>query len=107
MKSFQLFMEFALQAAERVQLDEAAADAAAFKERQKAKQSAVVSSARAKAAKYKSHGVRGTDKKSMKKMAKRRKALASAAGQLGSAAFSAAKAGVSKFKSMLKKKDAE
>lgn len=107
MKSFQLFMESALQAAERLQLDEAAGDAAAFKERQKARQSAVVSTAKSKASKYRTHGVRGTDKKARKRMARGNRELARAAGQLGSAAIDVAKAGVSKVRSMLKKKDAD
>lgn len=79
MKSFQDFMEDAFQSLEGNQIDEVAGDAAAFKERQKAKQSAIISLGKSRAAKYKTHGVRGTDKKSRKKMAKRNKALAQAA----------------------------
>ena len=100
-------MEFAIQSAERLQLDEAAGDAAAFKERQKARQSASVSTSKSKAAKYRTHGVRGTDKKARKRMAQSNRALRAAAGQLGSAAVDVARAGVSKVRSMLKKKDAD
>lgn len=79
MKSFQDFMEDAFQSMENDQIDEAAGDAAAFRERQRAKQSSVIALGKSRAAKYKNHGVRGTDKKSRKKMAKRNKALAQAA----------------------------
>ena len=79
MKSFQDFMEDAFQSMENDQIDEAAGDPAAFKERQKAKQSAVISLGKSRAAKYKKHGVTGTDKKSQQKMRIRRKKLAKAA----------------------------
>lgn len=105
MKSFQDFMEDAFQSLENNQIDEAAGDAAAFRERHRARQSAMVSAAKSKAAKYREHGVRGADKKSKQRMKVRNKKLAKAAGQLGSAAVDAAKAGVSKIRSMLKKKD--
>lgn len=72
-------MESAVQSTERVCIDEAAGDAAAFKERQKAKQSAVIALGKSRAAKYKSKDVRGDDKKARKRMAKRNKALAQAA----------------------------
>ena len=105
MKSFQDFMEDAFQSMENDQIDEAAGDAAAFRERQKARQSAMISAARSKAAKYKTHGVRGADKKSKQRMAIRNKKLARAAGQLGSAAIDVLKAGAKKIGSMAKKKE--
>jgi len=105
MKSFYDFMNDAFESLENNQIDEAAGDAAAFRERQKARQSAMVSAAKSKAAKYKSHGVRGADKKSQQRMRIRNKKLAKAAGQLGSAAFDAVKAGVKRVQAMRKKPD--
>jgi len=103
MKTFQNFMESALQSTERVDISEAAGDAAAFKERQKARQSAQISTAKSRAAKYKSSGVRGADKKNKKRIDIRNRKMAKAAKQFGSAAVSAVRAGVSKLKSMRKK----
>jgi hypothetical protein len=103
MKTFQNFMESALQSTERVDINEAAGDAAAFKERQKARQSAQISTAKSRASKYKSSGVRGADNKAKRRLNARNRKMVKAAGQLGSAAVSAVRAGVSKLKSMRKK----
>ena len=105
MKSFQDFMEDAFQSMENDQIDEAAGDAAAFRERHRARQSAMVSAAKSKAAKYKTHGVRGADKKSQQRMKIRNKKLAKAAGQLGSAAIDVVGAGARRLRSMAKKKE--
>lgn len=105
MKSFQDFMEDAFQSMENEQIDEAAGDAAAFKERQKARQSAMVSAAKSKAAKYRSHGVKGADKKSQQRIRVSNKKLAKAAGQLGSAAIDVVRAGARRLGSMAKKKE--
>ena len=103
MRSFQLFMELANQSTQKNEIDEAASDAAAFKERQKAKQSASLSTAKSRASKYKEHGVTGAGKKGQKAIARRNRATARAAGQLGSAALSIVRRGVSKVKSSLQK----
>ena len=103
MKSFYDFMNDAFESLENNQIDEAAGDAAAFRERQKARQSAALSAAKSKAAKYKSHGVTGADKKSQQRIRVSNKKLARAAGQLGSAAFDAVKAGVKRVQAMRKK----
>ena len=103
MKTFQNFMESALQSTERASIDEAAGDSAAFKERQKARQSASISAGKSRAAKYRSSTVRGADKKSKKRLDARNRQMMKAAGQLGSAAVSAVRAGVSKLKSMRNK----
>ncbi len=105
MKSFYDFMNDAFESLENNQIDEAAGDAAAFKERQKARQSAMVSAGKSKAAKYKSHGVTGADKKSQQRIKVSNKKLAKAAGQLGSAAFDVVRAGVRRVQAMGKKKE--
>lgn len=105
MKSFQDFMEDAFQSMENDQIDEAAGDAAAFRERHRARQSAMVSAAKSKASKYREHGVRGADKKSQQRMKIRNKKLAKAAGQLGSAAVDVVKAGAKRLQAMRKKKE--
>lgn len=105
MKSFQDFMEDAFQSLEDDQIDEAAGDAAAFRERQKARQSAAVSAGRDKAAKYREHGVRGADRKSKRRLDARNKAMTKAAGQLGSAAIDVVKAGARRLRAMGKKRE--
>jgi len=105
MKSFYDFMNDAFESLENVQFDEAAGDAAAFRERQKARQSAALSAGSSKAAKYKSHGVRGADKKSKRRLDASNRAMRKAAGQLGSAAFDAVRAGVRRVQAMGKKRE--
>jgi hypothetical protein len=105
MKSFQDFMEDAFQSLENNQIDEAAGDASAFRERHRARQSAMVSAAKSKAAKYRDHGVRGADKKSQQRIKVSNKKLAKAAGQLGSAAIDVVKAGARRLRAMGKKKE--
>ena len=102
MKTFQNFMESALQSTERVDIEEAAGDASAFRERQRAKQSSTLELAQSRASKYKTHGVRGADKKAKRRLDRRNRQTMKAAKQLGSAAVSAVRAGVSKLKSMRK-----
>jgi len=105
MKSFQDFMEDAFQSMEKDQIDEAAGDAAAFRERHRARQSAMLSAAKSKAAKYRSQGVKGADKKSKQRIAIRNKKLMKAVGQLGSAAIDVVRAGARRLGSMAKKKE--
>ena len=96
-------MESALQSTERVCIDEAAGDSAAFKERQKSRQSAAISVAKDRASKYRSSSVKGADNKAKRRLDRRNRQAMKAAGQLGSAAVSAVRAGISKLKNMRKK----